>query len=321
MRDPLASVIICTRDRPRQLLACVEAVARAAVGCPELPTEIIVLENLSKPHLALVEEEVLRAAGGRGRFIKLTVGGLSNARNAGMAAARGRLLVFTDDDCIMEEDYLRNLARHAAQHPGHLFLGGRVKLGDPTDLPFTIKDDPAEQAYDVSIHPGGFIPGCNFVLSRQSAEAIGSFDTDFGAGAPYRAGEDTDYIIRGHLNGVPIRYVPDICVLHHHGRKDLADVGRLSHGYSFANGALYGKYMRQPWLLRHLYWSVRSAMKERLGGPAFNSELGLSWSAVARANLAGFSAYLSRHARSRLGSRPRRAAALTIPADPRRLDD
>lgn len=320
MSDPVTSVIICTRDRPRQLLACVAAVAQAAERCPELSTEIIVLENLSKPHLALDEAEVLQAACGRGRFVKLAVGGLSNARNAGMTAARGQLLVFTDDDCIMDRDYMRDLARHRARQPGHLFLGGRVKLGDPTDLPFTIKDDPVEQTYDVSIHPGGFVPGCNLVLSRQSAAAIGSFDTDFGAGAPYRAGEDTDYIIRGHLAGVPVRYVPDMCVLHYHGRKDLADVERLSQGYSFANGALYGKYIRQPWLLKHLYWSVRSAMRERLGGPAFNCEIGLSWSAVARANLTGFFAYMSRHGQSRLLSR-RPGAPLPRPATPRRQDD
>lgn len=320
MRDPVASVIICTRDRPRQLLACVVAVARAAARCPELPTEIIVLENLSKPDLALVEEEVLRAAGGSGRFIKLTVGGLSTARNAGMAAARGQMLVFTDDDCIMDKDYMRDLARHAAQQPGHLFLGGRVRLGDPADLPFTIKDDLAEQTYDVSIHPGGFVPGCNFVLSRQTAEAIGSFDTDFGAGAPYRAGEDTDYIIRGHLAGVPVRYVPDMCVLHYHGRKDMADVERLSHGYSYANGALYGKYIRQAWLLKHLYWNMRSAVKEQFGGPSFNSEIGLGWRAVVRANLAGFAAYLSRQGQSRLRPRPR-GTPLQIPAEPRRQDD
>lgn len=293
MREPAVSVIVCTRDRPQQLLECVAAVAVAARQWPALETEIIVLENLSKPHLALDANEVLRTAEGHGVFIKLTVGGLSNARNAGMDAARGRLLVFTDDDCIMDPGYIRDLAQHVADRPGHVFIGGRVKLANPRDLPFTIKDSPDPETYGVSSHPGGFVPGCNFVISRMTADRIGHFDTRFGAGAPFKAGEDTDYIIRAHQAGVPIHYVPDMCVLHNHGRQHLHEVEQLSYCYSFANGALYGKYMRDAWLLKHLYWGLRSAVREKFGGPAFNPELGLSWGAVLRANLAGLRAYMT----------------------------
>lgn len=294
MPDPTASVIICTRDRPQQLLACLASVAAAAARCPELPVEIIVVENTGDPRLTLAPADVLQAAAGLGRFISLPVSGLSNARNTGMAAARGRLLVFTDDDCLMDADFMRDLLRHDAGCSGDMFLGGRVKLGDPTDLPFTIKDEPAEQVYEPSIHPGGFVPGCSFVLSRKTAARIGGFDTAFGAGAPFKAGEDTDYIIRGHLAGVPIRYVPDMCVLHYHGRKELAQITALSQAYSYANGALYGKYIRQKWLLKHFFWSLRSAWREGFGGPAFRPELGLSWAQVARANIAGFAAFFLR---------------------------
>jgi len=293
MHDPAVSVIICTRDRPQQLLRCVATVTEAARQWPTMSTEIIVLENLSKPNLALDPEEISRITEGRGVFIKLPVGGLSNARNAGMRAARGRLLVFTDDDCLMDSGYIRDLAGHVADHAGHVFLGGRVKLADADDLPFTIKDSPEPEIYNVSIHPGGFAPGCNFVISRLTADTVGIFDTRFGAGAPFRAGEDTDYIIRAHLAGVLIRYVPDMCVLHHHGRRHLHEVKELSGFYSFANGALYGKHIRETWLLKHLYWSFRSALKERFGGQAFNSDIGLKWSSVLQANLAGLKAYLT----------------------------
>ena len=316
MREPVGSVIICTRNRPRQLLACVASVAAAAARCPELPAEIIVVENSPDPRLALDPAAVLEAAGGRGRFIALPVSGLSNARNAGMSAAQGRLLIFTDDDCLMDPDFMRDLLRHDAEGPEDMFLGGRVKLGDPTDLPFTIKDEPAEQLYEPSIHPGGFVPGCSFVLSRTTAERIGSFDTTFGAGAAFQAGEDTDYIIRGHMAGVPIRYVPDMCVRHHHGRKQLAEVVDLSRAYSYANGALYGKYIRQTWLLKHFFWSLRSAWREARGGPSFRPELGISWSQVARANIAGFAAFFLRRPAFLRPPAAARPAARTMPAIP-----
>lgn len=291
MHECDVSVIVCTRDRPQQLLRCVAAIARAAEACAEMAVEIIVLENLSRPCLALDKDEVLRLAGGRGCFVKLMEGGLSKARNAGIQLARGRLLVFTDDDCIMEGAFFTDLARHAAQRQDSLFIGGRVKLANVDDLPFTIKDEAETQDYDVSIHPGGFIPGCNFVVSRKVVAEIGEFDPRFGAGAPFRAGEDTDYIIRAHLAGVRIQYVPDMCVLHHHGRKLFAEVDDLNRSYAFANGALYSKYLRQFWLLKHLYWSLRLAFMEKFGGRLFNVEIGLTWHSTVRANLAGLCAY------------------------------
>ncbi len=293
MLDPVVSVIICTRNRPKQLVRCVASVVKAADRVPELPTEIIVLENNSALDQSL-DHSMLRQIDARIHLIKVDKGGLSHARNVGIKAARGRLLVFTDDDCIMDGDHLADMARHAAQQAGPIFIGGRVILADPDDLPFTIKDDPTPSFYNVSIHPGGFIPGCNFVLSREAANVIGNFDTRFGAGAQFRAGEDTDYIVRAHLAGIQIKYVPDMLVLHHHGRQQFSEIKDLSQAYSFANGALYIKHVRELWLLRHLYWSIRAAIKERFGGPAFDKALGLTWSDVARANISGAYAYLVR---------------------------
>ncbi len=314
MHDPLVSVIVCTRDRPQQLLRCLGSIASAADAHAETAVEIIILENLSQPHLALDEGEVLRLARGRGRFVKLMEAGLSRARNVGIRLARGRLLVFTDDDCIMDVAFFTDLAQHAVQYDGDLFIGGRVKLADPDDLPFTVKDVAESQEYNVSIHPGGFILGCNFVVSRHVVDNIGPFDTRFGAGAPFRAGEDTDYIIRAHLAGVRMRYVPDMCVLHQHGRKRLAEIEELNRSYAFGNGALYAKYFRQLWLLKHLYWSVRLAIIERFGGRGFNKEIGLTWHSTVRNNFAGLCAYFVRPGMARHRSQSSDVSAVSQPA-------
>ena len=52
----------------------------------------------------------------------------------------------------------------------HLFhvCGGRVDLGDPRDLPFTIKTDETPATLGSAAHPGGFILGANMALTRSA---------------------------------------------------------------------------------------------------------------------------------------------------------
>lgn len=287
------SFIICTRNRPQQMLRCLASIAAATAGHPRVMAEVIVLENGSCDDLQLGEAEVVAAGGSMARLIRMQMPGLSHARNEGLRLAGGRLLVFTDDDCILDVDYVSDLLAHEATRTGDVFLGGRVKLADPTDLPFTIKDVSEHELFKQHIHPGGFVQGCNMVMSRLTSMKIGEFDTNFGAGAPMRAGEDTDYIIRAHLCGIPVEYVPDMTVFHQHGRKHLSDVRTLNYGYAFANGAIYAKYhISQPWLLKHLYWSARATCKEQIGGSKFDINLGLTWGSVLKGNILGAVQYL-----------------------------
>ncbi len=292
--DTDVSIIICTRDRPGPLLRCLASIAAAVARFSDTAVEIIVLENGSFEALKLDEKLVCQAGGTVTRLVRLPSGGLSQARNHGMALAKGQTLVFTDDDCIMHEDYLRDLVQHVADMPGDMFIGGRVKLADPTDAEFTIKDVPVRELFQRHIHPGGFLQGCNLVIARETAAKIGEFDTRFGAGSPLKAGEDTDYIIRAHIAGICIEYVPDMCVFHQHGRKQIRQIQDLNSQYAFANGAIYAKYMlSQPWLLRHFYWTARAAMRERFfDGPKFHDGLDLTWRLLLKNHLLGFAKFM-----------------------------
>jgi glycosyltransferase involved in cell wall biosynthesis len=68
--------------------------------------------------------------------------GLSRAHNRALRAAQGELLAFTDDDCRLSKDYVNDLLRHDAADTELVLRGGRIELGDPTDLPLTIKTTP-----------------------------------------------------------------------------------------------------------------------------------------------------------------------------------
>ncbi|MGO4842801.1 glycosyltransferase family 2 protein, partial [Rhizobiaceae sp. 2RAB30] len=82
--------------------------------------------------------------------------------------------------------------------------------------------------------------------------------------------------------------VPDMTVFHHHGRRTPQAIRSIYSNYNIGNGGLYAKHARSaPWLLRHLYWTGRSAWRESFGGPRFDEGLHLSYWPMFAMNLAG----------------------------------
>jgi glycosyltransferase involved in cell wall biosynthesis len=198
--------------------------------------------------------------------------GLSRARNCGVRAARGDLLAFTDDDCRLSREYVAQLLAHDDNDIGLVLRGGRVELGDPTDLPLTItaptlrrlhRRDNAARHENIS----NFVMGCNMAMRRALANQLGPFDEKLGAGTPINSAEDTDYIFRAYLADVTIETVPDMAVTHYHGRKTATEGYELMHGYMIGTGALYAKYLfKNPNLCRPFYWDCKLAAKEIISG-------------------------------------------------------
>lgn len=89
-RPPLISVVVPARNAADTIVGCVEALCRQTT---KRPYEIIVVDNSSTDDTA-----VLAATAGA-RVVTATTPGAAAARNAGIAAARGAIVCFTDGDC------------------------------------------------------------------------------------------------------------------------------------------------------------------------------------------------------------------------------
>lgn len=288
-----ASFIVCTRNRAAALAACIRSIEAACRFHAAFTSELVVVDNGSTDN---TPKYVTGVAATSDIVITLLVEarpGLAAARNLGLQHARGSIVIFIDDDCEVHHGYLRDLERHYATGEQLVIRGGRVELGNPNDLPFTIKRSPTRARLTRDVHPGGFVVGCNMTMHRKVAARVGQFDELLGAGAPLRAAEDTDYLIRAFRHSIPVEYVPDMTVFHHHGRSARQDVEKLHRNYSLGNGGLYVKHIRcAPWLLRHFFWSVRSACRELFGGPQFDPELHLSHWPIVFMNLLGAVAFV-----------------------------
>ncbi|WP_194726677.1 glycosyltransferase family 2 protein [Noviherbaspirillum malthae] len=248
------SLIICTRNRAPQLEKCLEAVGRAErFGGP---VEIVIVDNGSTDHTASVIERFTKTSQSSVKNVFTARPGLGHARNCGIRASTGELLVFTDDDCYVEEAYFAKLA--ACIHPKMFQYGmGQILLYDQTD-----DERVANQKIDhfvllkpqIPVLQTGRIQGANMFYMRKVFDIAGVFDEDLGAGTPF-ACEDIEMACRASHHGFTGALLPDFTVYHHHGRKRCSpEAKRTVDSYDHGSGAYYATLLARGQYHVWTYW-------------------------------------------------------------------
>lgn len=267
------SVLVATRNRSHAIASCLSSIAAAFTNAGLIDAEIVVVDNGSTDETASVIKAWANASGAPVKLLREPQKGKARALNRALPAAQGEIVAFTDDDCRLSNEYVNDLLRHDASDKELVLRGGRIELGDPTDLPVTINTDPTLKRWQRTMNSAryerfrGRINGCNMTMRRALIERLGPFDEDFGPGSLIGAGEDADYIYRAYLAGATLEYVPDMTVFHHHGRKTADDGKELFRGYMIAAGALYARYLfKHPDLCRSFYWDCKGAIREIITG-------------------------------------------------------
>ncbi|GGB40857.1 hypothetical protein GCM10011380_32900 [Sphingomonas metalli] len=261
MTLPVAiSLLVCTRDRAGPLPALLASIARAVERGASHAIEIVLVDNGSSDATPQVLRAWQAAQTFPVRVLDEANPGLARARNCGLAAVRGAIVAMTDDDCVLHPDYFEGLVQSFAEADGPAIVGGRILPGDARDLPVTLKLEDHPMVAPPGAFPGGFIMGANLAMSREVIARVGRFDERFGAGAPFVAAEDTDFLFRALGLGIPVRYDPRFAVDHHHGRRAVADETRLLAGYSFGDGALYAKHVFRDRRILTFLWQDLAAL-------------------------------------------------------------
>jgi glycosyltransferase involved in cell wall biosynthesis len=203
---PYISVIIAAYDDWLALESCLESLSRQ-IQPPEF--EVIVVDDGSSTPVSGP------ICGGRAndrlRVIRLEHAGISSARNHGIHLANGSILLFTDCDCVLDANCLKQLADAIALYPQddcfQLCLTGDVSsfAGRAEDLQlFTVQQERRLSS--------GFIRYLNtsgFAIRRTSPYLQrGLFDPSA------RRGEDTLLLSRLMANGQLPRYVPGASIQH-----------------------------------------------------------------------------------------------------------
>lgn len=201
---PALTVVIPTRGRSAALRRCLGALAQ--VEPPPGGFEVVVVDDGSLAPEATIDEPApaldltALATGGAGP---------AAARNAGAASARGELLAFTDDDCLVPATWLVDLAAAAEGHPGAI-VAGHCRPGPGPCV--RASEAVLAAARSRQTRDGvPFVVSNNLAVPRAVFDRLGGFDVRF----VRAAGEDRDFGLRAAAAGVEIVDAPTIAVTHH----------------------------------------------------------------------------------------------------------
>lgn len=236
------TVVIPTYNRRDVLLRTLAALARS--DYPRDRWEAVVVDDGSpEPGMGEVEDWV-RGSGVPIRYVRVPNGGPAKARNFGASLARGRVLIFLDNDVVVGPDFIsRHLATLRA-HPGCWVLGRIVHPPELRQTPFGRFRDEHQEAFHrahsgpgVSVVEGG-LSAANLSLPAEDFRRLGGFNESFATATC----EDSELGLRASLAGVRVLYDPAITGLHDDWADTLPGYCRRSRLYSRSNVLYWRMY-------------------------------------------------------------------------------
>ena len=207
---PEVSVVICTYNRPLMLQEAL-ATCLAHATCAGLAFEVVIADNSPERHAqALVHQVASGGAAVAVRWVPAAPPNISIARNAGLRAARGRLVAFLDDDLQVQPGWLDALVATLGRSGADVVIGpvrpafaaGHPPRWDPQGARFTRVLAACSGA---PIRAGGAARTRGFAISTanslwHAARCFADpapFDPTFGASG----GEDLDLFLRLEAQG------------------------------------------------------------------------------------------------------------------------
>ena len=181
--------------------------------------EILVLDNNSTDHTRAVVAE-FASAHPAPRYLLETHQGLDYARNRAIAEARGDIIVFGDDDILVQPHWLARmtapLLADSSQRIGA--VGGEVIPIFPDGLPPWVAEWHAPLAFRPDLGPleARHSPmGANLAFPRRIFAQLGLFHTALDrAAGNYFSGGDSEMIRRVRAAGLEVWFAPGAAVQH-----------------------------------------------------------------------------------------------------------
>ncbi|MFQ5719251.1 MAG: glycosyltransferase [Acidobacteriota bacterium] len=249
-RLPEVSVILCTYNRCAILTECLASFfdQTAAPGT----FEIVVVDDGSTDDTPAMLDELDSPV--PLRCVRQDNAGLAAARNAGIAAGSGRLLLFINDDTIAAPDLIEShLAAHAA-HAGRSIavLGTFEQPPEALENALTFHLETSDEVFCYATTESGQLHDwnrfwtCNVSVAAEEVRAAGGFDVAF---RQYGC-EDTDLGARLFARGVPVLFAAAARARHRHVL-GFDDLKRRSHTVARAYVRFFRKH---PHLLAHEWW-------------------------------------------------------------------
>jgi glycosyltransferase involved in cell wall biosynthesis len=248
---PTWSVVICTRDRTDDLQRCLDSLLQSTAS----GGEIVVVDNAPSD-----DSTVQLAAQYPVRYIREDRPGLNWARSTGARAASGEIVIFTDDDVVVDRDWIAAIVEPFS-HP-------RVAAVTGLTLPLQL-ETPAQELFEayggfgrgferrifdytrIAPAAAGMVgAGANMALRRELIITMRLFDAELDCGTVAQTGGDAYAFYQLLAEGFQIVYTPEALTWHRH-RREYRALRRTLAGYSVGGFA----FLMRCWL-QHGDWQA-----------------------------------------------------------------
>jgi GT2 family glycosyltransferase len=235
------AVIIPTIGRREKLRHCLDSVG----ALDDRPDDVLVVfQGREDPALTAAVRDLHPFA----TVVWAARRGASAARNAGVVRTSADLLLFVDDDCVVDRGWLGCYKTAFAQDPRLMVASGQVRplgTGDSDAQAIGLQLEPRPRVVDRLTNPVGTADRSgNLAVRREAFLALGGFDEGLGAGTSFPSAEDTDLVYRAMRVGFRLRYIPDAIVNHDQWRTPFEANG-VEQGYAFGLGAFLITHVRR----------------------------------------------------------------------------
>ncbi len=218
----MLTAIICTYNRARYVGKLLESIAANDLAKTEY--ELLLVDNNCTDNTREVCEAFAAAHPDViFRYTTESEQGLSAAKNRGIKEAKGDIIVYIDDDALVDPWYLRTYAEWFATHPETMACGGPIEplyeTSEPDWMtPYTKALLTAWMNYGEKVreYPRGRYPGGgNAAYRKEVFEQVGGFNTALGRkGGNLMGSEEKDIFDKMHTLNMQILYLPEP-ILHH----------------------------------------------------------------------------------------------------------
>jgi cellulose synthase/poly-beta-1,6-N-acetylglucosamine synthase-like glycosyltransferase len=227
---PRYSVIVPAYREEDRIGDCVHALVDQSI--PRSDYEIIVIDDASPDDTGVVAQD-----SGADVVYRIDHGGASAARNAGVARARGDLVLFTDADCIPCREWVERMVAPFAD-PDIAGVKGTYRsrqtplMARLVQLEFVVRYERMATLPEID-----FIDTYAAAYRRSILDDEGGFDTEY----PVPSAEDVDLSFRLAQKGYRMVFVPDAWVWHVHPTSVTAYLKRKMR-FGYWRALLYIRY-------------------------------------------------------------------------------